>query len=554
LAGFSRVERRGPRRRPRAPRAQAPGDDGCRRAGAELVQLVQRAAPGLAVAVGERERRVVRAPDRGPLLGRGPPVAAQLRRVGLGHLAGDLLGDARAPAPQGQLADDPSGPPLARQLERGLRRLHDALAIAAQPGDLGARGGDRVDALQLLGHLRQRQRRVERVRRARVAAPRAHEAQRDAGEDAGDRRRARIAQRQRRRLGGLGPAALLELRARLEALQVEPPQVQARLGAVIQAGGQRIVDDRIQAVAQSRPREVAVAPRDVHLQPGLPRERDAALELLRAGEVLAEQLHRAERVDRMDADLDLVEAIGELERAGAPGGRPVGVLAVHAQARHVRVGQPELAPAGEPLEHGHGLAAEPLGLRAAVAGAEEHVREPTHPVALAQPIAERPVARERVLHRLDRLAAVVGAEGGAEPALEERDPLLGRQIAAEAQRSRVLGGRLAMRADRLGASRRGRRVLEHGAGVAGGLGVVGEPRRIGGAGRRGDERRQRGPVQLDPAVGRERLLDRHAGQLVTERDAVGGRRQHARAQALLQAGELVLGGQRLEQPELGLRL
>jgi hypothetical protein len=61
------------------------------------------------------------------------------------------------------------------------------LAIATQPGDLRARRGDGFDALQLLGHLRERQGGVERVRRARIAAPRAHEAQRDAGEDARDR-------------------------------------------------------------------------------------------------------------------------------------------------------------------------------------------------------------------------------------------------------------------------------------------------------------------------------------------------------------------------------
>ena len=112
--------------------------------------------------------------------------------------------------------------------------------------------------------------------------------------------------------------------------------------------------------------------------------------------------------------------------ARAPGQRAVGVLAVHAQAGHVRVGQPELAAAGEPFEHGHGLPAEPLGVRAAVAGAEEHVRQPAHAVALVQPVAQRPVALERLLHRLDRLAAVVGAEGGAEAALEERHPLLRR--------------------------------------------------------------------------------------------------------------------------------
>ena len=323
---------------------------------------------------------------------------------------------------------------------------------------------------------------------------------------------------------------------------------------MVEPVGERRVDDRVLAVAQRRPGEVAVAPGDVDLEPRLSRERRAALQPLQARKIPGEHLHRAHGVERVHADLDPADAVGQLERACAPGLRAVGVLAVHAQAGHVRVGQAELAAAFEPLEHGHRVAPQPLGLSAAVAGTEEDVREPAHPVALAQPIAQRTVARERFAHRLDRLVAVVGPEGGAEATLEERDSLLQRKVGAEAQRARVLGRRLAVRADRVGARGRGRGELEHSGGVAGGLGVVGEPRGVRRAGRRGDERRQRVAVQRGPAVGRERLLDRHPRQLVAEGDAVGRRCQHARPEALVQAGELRRGGQRVEQPELGLGL
>ena len=121
------------------------------------------------------------------------------------------------------------------------------------------------------------------------------------------------------------------------------------------------------------------------------------------------------------------------------------------------------------------------------------------------------------------------------------------------QRARVLGRRLAMRADRLGPRRRGRREAQHSVRVTGRLGVVRQPRGIGHAGRRGSERRERIAVQRRPAVRRQGLLERHAGELVAEGHALGGPGQHARAEAFVEAGDL-LARQRLEQPELGLRL
>ena len=119
------------------------------------------------------------------------------------------------------------------------------------------------------------------------------------------------------------------------------------------------------------------------------------------------------------------------------------------------------------------------------------------------------MAFERLLHRLDRLVAVVGAEGGAVAPLQQRDPPLRRQVGRAAQRPGVLGRRLPMRADGLRAGRRGGSELEHGCRVASGLGVVREPCGVRRAGRRGHERRQRVAMQRGPAVGRERLLDGH---------------------------------------------
>ena len=56
----------------------------------------------------------------------------------------------------------------------------------------------------------------------------------------------------------------------------------------------------------------------------------------------------------------------------------------------------------------------------------------------------------------------------------------------------------------------------------------------------------------DPAVGRERLLDRETGELVAEGDAVRVRGHDARRQALVQAVQLGRR-ERLEQPDLGVR-
>ena len=77
-----------------------------------------------------------------------------------------------------------------------------------------------------------------------------------------------------------------------------------------------------------------------------------------------------------------------------------------------------------------------------------------------------------------------------------------------------------MRAERRRLLGRGDGEAQHRIGVAGALGVVGQPRELLPA----VERPQRAAVQLDTAVGRERLLHREPGELVPEGDAPRRRR------------------------------
>ena len=57
-------------------------------------------------------------------------------------------------------------------------------------------------------------------------------------------------------------------------------------------------------------------------------------------------------------------------------------------------------------------------------------------------------------------------------------------------------------------------------------------------------------MQPDPAVERDRLLDREPGEIVAERDAGRLRREHSRGQAFLEPADR-FPRERLEQPELG---
>ena len=106
-AGFSRVASRGPRGRPLgAAPAQLAGDDRGRATGAERQQLLV-AAPlrRFVTRAGARERRLVRAAERGPALGGLLVLAGQLERVRLGDRD---RGRDRRPGTARQLASSPT--------------------------------------------------------------------------------------------------------------------------------------------------------------------------------------------------------------------------------------------------------------------------------------------------------------------------------------------------------------------------------------------------------------------------------------------------------------
>ena len=255
------------------------------------------------------------------------------------------------------------------------------------------------------------------------------------------------------------------------------------------------------------------------------------------------------------ADLDVVEAIGELQRSRAPGDRAVRVLAVHAQRRHVRVGQAELAPGRELFEHGHGLRAGARRLRRSGrrdrrarrrAGA---ARSPS-----LQPIAERPVAVERLLERLDGLAAVVGAEGGSRAALEQLDALARaaarRRSAAPARTARPPRGarrptpRVPRRRARSAAPRRRRRRPRRGARAARDRARRRAGRRAPRARRGAAPRGGAAPATPRSPCGRARGGRRRRSAVAVSMPEP----RHSSRQASSSRRE------RLEQPELGLRL
>ena len=173
-----------PRRRPRPARdsaraalAQPPGDDRGRRRAPEPLQLVERPPERLLlVGIRERERRLVRAAELAPQLGRPRPLARRAAaRTAPPTSAGISLVEAGAPSPAGELADEPAASARRASSNAASVAVERRLAVALEPRDLGSRGRHRPEPLQLAGRLGQGPRLVERRPRARVAAARAHE-------------------------------------------------------------------------------------------------------------------------------------------------------------------------------------------------------------------------------------------------------------------------------------------------------------------------------------------------------------------------------------------
>ena len=168
-------------------------------------------------------------------------------------------------------------------------------------------------------------------------------------------------------------------------------------------------------------------------------------------------------------------------------------LGEHPQLGHVAVGHRELGAPGEGLEQLDRGARLGLGGRV-VAGEPGEAREPAARVALAQAVAAGAVLGQRLAARLDRLGDR-GLSGSTRR--RRRSSSAARSSAgsasAYAQRAGELGRRLAVRAPSAAArSPAAGANSQHGAAVAGRLGVVGEPRGVGPpAGRGGRARRGR---------------------------------------------------------------
>ena len=82
--------------------------------------------------------------------------------------------------------------------------------------------------------------------------------------------------------------------------------------------------------------------------------------------------------------------------------------------------------------------------------------------------------------------------------------------------------------------------------------MVREPREVRGRAAGAPQRRQRRPVQLEPAMRVDRLLDREPRELVPERDSLGLEPEHPGGEALVERAD-GFAGDRLQQPQLGAR-
>ena len=285
-AGFARVSGRGPLLSSRTPLlAQRLAPRGPRPAArAEPLQLGEAGAEVIV----PRRSRAARAPPRTDSRARAHSRAAAAG-VAL-ELEPERLG-ARRPPPSGstkparrrQSVSSPIAQRVAvleREAERALGLAADELGLAGEPVRLGARSRDGRESLQLAGRPGELERLVERAttgrgrRGGRGAVPTTTSGVIRlvaAARGASTARRARLRRRR--------PSALLELRPSLPACQVEQPGVQVAVEAVVDPGGEVAVGERVVALLERGGGQVRVRARDVLLEPGLEREREAAGEL-----------------------------------------------------------------------------------------------------------------------------------------------------------------------------------------------------------------------------------------------------------------------------------
>ncbi len=225
----------GPTRDADAELAQLACDDRGSRPRLQPLQLRQRLPQRLLlVGIGERERRLVRAPELRPLPRRLPPVAGELGCIRLG-CARHLGVDAGSAPPDAELAEHAPVLLLLCQPKRVVGDPGNGLPVTQKPGDLGPCCDGLAHAEELVGWLGQRPGLVEELAMAGVAPSSADEAEHGQPRDARHDRRAPDPQDRGGRLGGLVPATLVELDQRVVAEEVEPVELDAVIAAVSEA-------------------------------------------------------------------------------------------------------------------------------------------------------------------------------------------------------------------------------------------------------------------------------------------------------------------------------
>ena len=134
-------------------------------------------------------------------------------------------------------------------------------------------------------------------------------------------------------------------------------------------------------------------------------ELEAPLELL--GAAPRELLNVSDIRERIDEDLGIVDLLREIEGPRSPVDRSFGVLEVHVQVREIAIRHRELAAWREPLECGHGVAAN-LHRLLRSADVPQQSRQRAKRVSFAALVAELSVTFERAPLRVDRVVELAG--------------------------------------------------------------------------------------------------------------------------------------------------
>ena len=231
---------RGPRGRPRAPRSRrrratiaAAGRAPSRCSSSSAARRAPSSSASASASAASYGQ-----PERGPELRGAPPSRprARARRARRRRRRTSLV-DAR-PAGASRRARRPPTAPAGAARARARRRSRVA-SRSSRPRSQAASARAAAtgpDPLELAGRLGQRERLVEQRPDVGIAAPRAHERRaRCSAMMRGSGRGAAIAQDERGGVRRLVPAPAIELaRGRGSASEVQPPQIEAALGAVLE--------------------------------------------------------------------------------------------------------------------------------------------------------------------------------------------------------------------------------------------------------------------------------------------------------------------------------